>query len=231
MIAELCTEMQVDNLIHVSSINATPDSKSTWTKTKFEGEMAVREAFPWATIVRPSQMFGHEDRLLNWFANAAERLPFVPLMEGGHALTQPVYAVDVADAIQKIVDAPDKFEGRTVDCFGAQDYSYKELASFVYDITGQEPRIMDMPKEVAKTAAKGFNLLGTPMLTPDMVELWSEDFIPSMTQEEYDAQPTKDRIFSFKDLGIEATPIEKIAFSYMHRFRDGGHFSLAKGYH
>jgi NADH dehydrogenase (ubiquinone) 1 alpha subcomplex subunit 9 len=231
MIAELCTEMQVDNLIHVSSINAAPDSNCTWTKTKFEGEMAVREAFPWATVVRPSQMFGHEDRLLNWFANSAERLPLVPLFEGGHALTQPVYAVDVADAIQRIVDAPDKFEGRTVDCFGAQDYSYKELAAFVYDITGQEPRIMDLPKEVAKNVAKGFNLLGTPMLTPDMVEMWSEDFIPSMTQEEYDAQPTKDKIFSFKDLGIEATPIEKIAFSYLHRFREGGHFSLAKGYH
>jgi len=230
-IAELCTEMQVDNLIHVSSINASSDTNSTWTKTKFEGEMAVREAFPWATVVRPSQMFGHEDRLLNWFANSAQRLPVVPMFEGGHALTQPVYAVDVADAIQKIVDAPDKFEGRTVDCFGPQDYSYKELAAFVYDITGQQPNIVDVPKDAAKAVAKGFNLLGSPMLTPDMVDLWTEDFIPSMTQEEYDAQPTKDKIFTFKDLDIEATPIQKIAFNYLHRFREGGHFSLEKGYH
>eukprot|EP01083_Nonionella_stella_P244783 851521_1 len=42
-IAELCTEMQVDNLIHVSSLNASPDSQSEWAKTKFEGEMAVKE--------------------------------------------------------------------------------------------------------------------------------------------------------------------------------------------
>ena len=90
---------------------------------------------------------------------------------------------------------------------------------------------MDAPKDVAKNVAKGFNLLGSPMLTPDMVELWSEDFIPSMTQEEYDAQPTKDKIFTLKDLDIEATPIQKIAFNYLHRFRDGGHFSLEKGYH
>ena len=230
-IAELCTEMQVDNLIHVSSINASPDSNSVWAQTKYEGEMAVREAFPWATIVRPSQLFGVEDRLLSWFATTAARLPAVPLFEGGHALTQPVYAVNVADAIQKIVDAPEKFEGRTVDCFGPQDYSYKELAAFVYDITQQDPRIVDLPRETAKSMARGFNLMGNPILTPDMVELWSEDFIPSKTQEEYDAQPTKTKIFTLKDLGIDAIPMEKIAFNYLHRFREGGHFSLEKGYH
>ena len=53
---------------------------------------------------------------------------------------------------------------------------------------------MYAPKDVANTVAKGCNLLGSPMLTADMVELWSEDFIPSMTQEEYDAQLTKGNV-------------------------------------
>ena len=231
VIAELCTELQVDNLIHVSSLNASPDSKSEWARTKYAGEMAVKEAYPWATIVRPSQLFGNEDRLLNWFATSVNTLPFIPMIEGGDALTQPVYAVNVADTIQKIVDAPEKFEGRTVDCFGNQDYSYRELAQFVYDITGQEPKLVDVPKDATKMVAKGLDLMGKPILTPDMVELWSEDFIPSMTQEEYDAQPIKDKIYTMKDLDVEAAPMEKIAFNYLHRFRVGGHFSLTKGYH
>jgi hypothetical protein len=63
------------------------------------------------------------------------------------------------------------------------------------------------------------------MLTPEVVELWSEDFIPSMTQTH---RPTKDKIFTLKDLDIEATPIQKIAFNYLHRFRrDGGHSFLS----
>lgn len=230
-IAELCTEMQVDNLIHVSSLNASPDSQSEWAKTKFEGEMAVKEAYPWATIVRPAQMFGVEDRLLNWFANAAARLPVVPLFEGGHALTQPVYAVNVADVIQRIVDSPEKFEGRTVDCFGPQDYSYKELSEFVFDITQQQPKVVDVPKDVGGLVGKGMNLLGSPMLTPDQVHLWSEDFIPSMTQAEYDAVPSKEKIYTMKDFGIDAVPIEKIAFNYLYRFREGSHFDESAGYH
>jgi len=231
-IAELCTEMQVDNLIHVSSLNASPDSSSEWARTKYEGENAVKEVYPWATIIRPSQLFGIEDRLLNWFANAASMFPAVPLIDGGDALTQPVYAVNVADVIQKIVDAPEKFEGRTVDVFGPEDFTYKELSEFVYDITTQTPMVMDVPKNVAKMTAGAVQYMGNPMLTPDMVEMWSEDFVPKMTQEEYDAQPKDDeKIFTMKDFGIEATPVEKIAFNYLHRFRAGGHFQLEKGYH
>jgi NADH dehydrogenase (ubiquinone) 1 alpha subcomplex subunit 9 len=230
-IAELCTEMQVDNLIHVSSINASPDSKSEWARAKYKGECAVKEVYPWATIVRPTQMFGPEDQLLNWFANAANRLPAVPLVEGGHALTQPVYAVNVAEAISKILDAPEKFEGRTIDCFGPSDYSYKELAAFVYDITGQTPTVMDVPKDLAALSGMVLQYVGKPLITPDLIQLWSEDFIPPMTEAEYNAQPTKDKILTMKDLGIDPVPIEKIAFNYLHRFRTGGHFTLTSGYH
>jgi len=92
-VAELCKEMQVDNLIHVSSAAAKEDSKSEWARTKWQGEQAVKEVYPWATIIRPTQLFGHEDKLLNWFANAAVRLPFIPLIDGGQALSQPVSTV------------------------------------------------------------------------------------------------------------------------------------------
>ena len=230
-IAELCTEMQVDNLIHVSSAAANPDSSSEWARTKYEGEQEVLKAYPWATIVRPTQMFGHEDMLLNSFANMAERFPVVPLVDGGHALTQPVWVDDVARTINRIIDDPEKFEGRHVDCFGPQDYSYAELAKFVYDITGQEPVLSDIPAEVVKYGAKVLQYEGSPILTPDLVDLMSEDYLPEMTEEGYAAQKKSDKVFTMKDLDVKITPIEKVAFKYLHRFRKGGHFLLDKGYH
>jgi NADH dehydrogenase (ubiquinone) 1 alpha subcomplex subunit 9 len=123
-----------------------PDSSSEWARTKYEGEMAVKEVYPWATIIRPTQLFGAEDRLLNWFANVAGTWPFVPLVDGGHALTQPVWAVDVARTIGRVVNNPKKFEGKSIDCFGPSDYTYAELVHFVFDITGQDPRILNLNK-------------------------------------------------------------------------------------
>mmetsp|Transcript_26349 Transcript_26349/g.39059 ORF Transcript_26349/g.39059 Transcript_26349/m.39059 type:complete len:403 (+) Transcript_26349:124-1332(+) len=231
-VAELCTEMQVDNLIHVSALAANPESKSEWARTKHEGEVAVKEAYPWATIVRPAVMFGHEDKLLNWFANAASRLPFVPLVNGGQALTQPVYVSDVADVISRIIDDPSNFEGRTVEVFGKDDFTYKELSQFVYDITGQSPTVVDLPPELMKPMARILELQGSPMLTRDLVDLWNEDNVQSRSDEEYEAIKGEDAILTLKDFGIDAVRIEKIAFEYLHRFRDGGHFELVDGgYH
>lgn len=230
-IAELCKEMQVDNMIHVSSAAASPDATSEWARTKYQGEMAVKEAYPWATIIRPTQLFGPEDKLLNWFANITKRYGTVPLVDGGHALTQPVYMADVADTIARIVDEPEMFEGKTVDCFGPRDYTYKELAQFVFDITGQKPRILDVPKEALLPIARFLQFERTPLITPDLFELWSEDYMPHMTENEYKAQKGFDKILTMADCGIKATPIEKIAFRYLHRFRTGGHFALTDGYH
>jgi len=91
--------------------------------------------------------------------------------------------------------------------------------------------LADIPAEVAKYSAQVLQYEGSPMLTPDMVDLMTEDYLPEMTSEGYAAQKQQDKVFTMADLGVVATPIEKIAFKYLHRFRKGGHFILAEGYH
>ena len=48
-----------------------------------QGELAVREVFPEATIVRPARLFGNDDRLLTWIACMATRLSRVPVVREG----------------------------------------------------------------------------------------------------------------------------------------------------
>ena len=75
-IAHIAQESGVSKFIHVSHLNASLDSTSEFYRSKAEGEIAVREAFPDATIVRPAAMFGYEDRLLN---NMASTFVYAPL--------------------------------------------------------------------------------------------------------------------------------------------------------
>jgi NADH dehydrogenase (ubiquinone) 1 alpha subcomplex subunit 9 len=231
-LAEICLEMQVDHFVHVSSASASPDARSEWSRTKYAGEQAIKEVYPWATIIRPTQFFGKQDRFLHWFARMAKWYRIVPLVDGGKTLTQPVWAGDVAKTILKVCDNPSIFEGRQIDCFGPAEFSYSELADFVNDITERNRPVFNLPYDYYAAIAKVLQYQRDPLITPDLVEIWSEDFLPSMPPEEYKLQKYEQtKILTMQDLGIEPTPIEKIAFEFMQIYRAGGHFARVQGYH
>ena len=61
--------------------------------TQAAGEGVVSEAYPGATIVRPADTFGHEDRLLHYYASLRV-FPFglIPVMRGAESTVKmPVY--------------------------------------------------------------------------------------------------------------------------------------------
>lgn len=104
-LAKLAKKAGVETFIHVSALSADINSSSKWSQTKALGEIAVREEFPEAIIVRPATIFGHEDRFLNRIAETIHALPrnIFPLINNGNTLVQPVFAGDVAKAIVQII--------------------------------------------------------------------------------------------------------------------------------
>ena len=68
-LARLSTEAGVDNLLQVSAIGANKSALSEYLRTKGEGEKVIREHFPKAIIIRPSVIFGPEDKFFNLFGS------------------------------------------------------------------------------------------------------------------------------------------------------------------
>ena len=91
----------VSRLVHISGIGADPGSESPYVRARAVGERLVREAFPGATILRPSVMFGPEDEFFNQLAALARVMPVLPLFGSGAVKLQPVYVGDVAEAVAK----------------------------------------------------------------------------------------------------------------------------------
>ncbi len=92
--------------VHISAIGTDADGKSDYSRTKALGEQAVRAAFPKATIIRPSVVFGPEDNFTNRFASLA-RFPFLPVI-APRTRFQPVYVRDLGRAIAAAaLDPPD----------------------------------------------------------------------------------------------------------------------------
>src|SRR5437016_4196715 len=117
-VADAAREAGTQALVHISAIGADPESPSNYGRTKGEGEIAVRKAFPKATIVRPSLVFGPEDNFTNRFASMA-RLPVLPVIAAKRNF-QPVYVRDIGQAIAKAALDPERYGGQAYEIGGPQ---------------------------------------------------------------------------------------------------------------
>ncbi len=210
-IAEAAREAGVGALVHVSALGANAESESAYFRSKAEGEARIREAFPAATIFRPSIVFGPEDGFFNKFAELARLSPVLPLIGGGHTKFQPVFVGDVARAALKCIG--DEFaRGKIFELGGPGVYSFKGLMEFLLRTIDRKRFLLPVPYAVASLDAFVLQFLPTPLLTPDQVRMLKTDTVVSP-----DA-------LKLSDLGIAPDSIEAVVPSYLWRFRPRGQY-------
>ncbi|WP_370073177.1 NAD(P)H-binding protein [Novosphingobium sp. THN1] len=78
-VAEAAGTAGAKAFVHVSALGADAGSDVPYARTKAEGEQAALAAFPTATIVRPSILFGEDDNFLNMFGGLMAKLPVLPV--------------------------------------------------------------------------------------------------------------------------------------------------------
>ncbi|MBI1182302.1 MAG: NAD(P)H-binding protein [Alphaproteobacteria bacterium] len=208
-VARAAASAGVKRLVHVSAIGADPRSESAYARTKGEGEAAVREAFPSATILRPSIVFGPEDDFFNRFAAMARFSPALPLIGGGRTRFQPVYACDVADAIVAAATT-DRAAGQTFELGGPRIYTFREVLELVLAETRRKRMLVPLPFGLAQIIGFFAGILPNAPITADQVELLKHDNVVA------------EGALNLKDLGIESTPAESVVGSYLRRFRKSG---------
>src|SRR5918992_94125 len=194
----------VARLVLVSGIGADPQSRSPYIRARGRGELVVRQAFPGATIVRPSAMFGPGDALFGTLAEIARLLPVVPLIGGGRTRLQPVYVEDVAEAIVRLL-AERASAGQTYELAGPGVYTLRELVSFALRLIEKRRVLVPVPFAVAEMQARFFELLPRPPLTKSQVDLLRVDNLASGT------------LPGFGELDIRPKAVEEIVPAYIGR--------------
>jgi len=164
----------VKRLVHVSGIGADPRSQSVYIRMRGEGELAVREAFADAVLIRPAVMFGPDDAFLTTILKLLERLPIYPMFGNGQMRLQPVHVEDVGQAIAKILQreqtGPIMFE-----CGGPRVYSYEEFLRTVASAAGIKPLLIPVPFAGWDALAWIAEMLPSPPITRNQVELMQID--------------------------------------------------------
>ncbi|MGH7095011.1 MAG: complex I NDUFA9 subunit family protein, partial [Stellaceae bacterium] len=214
-LARLAREAGIERFIHISALGADPRSTSSYARSKAAGEQGVLDAFPTATILRPSIVFGPEDQFFNKFAGLALLLPALPLIGGGETRFQPVYVGDVADAVLRCLDDP-ATAARTYELGGPRVYTFRVLMELLLAEIRRKRLLIDVPFGLAALKARFLALLPNPPLTPDQVEMLKSDNIVA------------GGALGLQALGIAPEAVEAILPTYLDRFRRGGWYERQK---
>ncbi|MBV2144169.1 complex I NDUFA9 subunit family protein [Falsochrobactrum sp. TDYN1] len=203
-------------MTHLSSLAADVNSPSIYARTKAEGEKAVLSVLPDTVILRPSIIFGYEDRFFNRFANMARFSPFLPVIGGGKTKLQPVYVGDVAEAVACAVDG--KLKTGTIYELGGPDVEeFSQLMRDMLRVIGRKRMLVSMPWWAARMQASVLGLLPNPPLTNDQVTLLKFDNVVSQ-------EAVKDGR-TLQGIGITPETTDAILPAYLWRYRVAGQYT------
>ena len=209
-IAALAKAAGVEAFVQVSALGSDARSPVDYNRTKAEGEAAVRAAFPGATIVRPSVLFGEDDAFLNLFGGLIARLPVLPVF-GPQAKLQPLNVDDAAEAIANALGDPARHGGKAYDIAGPEAISMLDLNRRIAAAQNRERSFLALPDVVSGgfAAATGW-LPGAPLSSDQWALLKDGNVLHGEN--------------GMEALGVTPRPLGLFLDRWMVRYRKHGRF-------
>lgn len=160
----------VQRLVYLSGVGADPSSDRTWYRAKALAEESVRDSGLAYTIVRPSWVYGPEDRSLNLFIRALRLNPlFFPQIGSGEQRLNPLFVGDLAAVVADVVETGSA-DGQTFELGGPVTYTLDEILQITMDVCSLPRPIVHFPVPLVKTAAAIAELLPGQLLSRNAVD-------------------------------------------------------------
>ena len=205
-IARAMRQAGVARLVHVSALGADPQGPSMYQRSKAHGEAVLQAAGLELTILRPSVIFGAEDKFLNLFADLQQILPFMPLA-GSSTKFQPVWVNDVAAAIVRSLQGRSAI-GQTLEATGSETFTLGELVhrsgQWAGVNNGKGRPVIPLPRWVGWLQALGMEMLpGEPLMSRDNLASMKVDNVASS------------QLPGLQALGITPAAVSAVAPTYL----------------
>lgn len=181
-LARACSAVGVSRLVHISALGADANGPSLYQRSKAAGEQTLLSAGLQLSVLRPSVIFGAEDKFLNLFARLQQVFPVMPLA-GSATRFQPVWVEDVASAVLRCLQN-DTTIGQTYEVCGPDVFSLKELVQLAGRLGGanggQGRRVLPLPLWAGRLQALLMELApGEPLMSRDNLASLQVDNIAS----------------------------------------------------
>lgn len=136
----------VRRIVHISIVNADPESPYPYFRAKGQAEKLVRDSGLSYAILRPTVLFGMESILFNNIAWMLHKFPVFAIPGNGDYNLQPVYVDDLAELA---VNAAYKDAPLVLDAAGPETFSFEGLINQTAKQVGSHARLLHLRPERA----------------------------------------------------------------------------------
>ncbi|MXP26562.1 NAD(P)H-binding protein [Altererythrobacter indicus] len=207
--AQIAKQAGASSFVYVSAIGADANSSSDYARTKALGEQAVLGAFPQATVMRPSVLFGEDDNFLNMFGSVISSFPVVPVF-GSDSQLQPLWVDDAAEAIGNALADPATHGGKTYELAGPDVMTMGAINEKIAAAQERKRHFIAVPDSLTGLFAA---LPGTPMNKDQWTML-------------KDGSTASGTLPGIKELGVTPKPMSLFLNRWMTRYRRNGRFAM-----
>jgi NADH dehydrogenase len=157
----------VARLIHVSALKCDTPGKSKYLFSKFRGEKAVTTIFrnkAW-TILRPSIIYGSNDKFLNLFIKLIKFLPVI-LLISPKAKFQPIDVDDFVDILIKVIDSKKSYQ-KALNIAGPKIFTFLEIIKEIKNSLNKKNIIIPLNKKLTLFFVRILELSPVKLVTRD----------------------------------------------------------------
>jgi uncharacterized protein YbjT (DUF2867 family) len=211
LLAQAMAKQGVKRLVHVSALGASADAASHYQRSKAQGEAVLQAAGLDLTLLRPSVIFGAEDRFLNLFAKMQAVMPVVPLAGAGTRF-QPIWVGNVAEAVVNSLQQAQTV-GQTYECVGPDVFTLADLVRLSGTLSGNPRPVFGLPRAIAYFQALFLQSLpGEPLMSTDNLRSMEVDNVatgtlPTQAELGIVAQALPAEAARYLDLSGQADPL------------------------
>ncbi len=184
----------VEQFVYVSGAAADENATHPGFRAKGQAERAIRDSSLAYTILRPSLVYGPEDKVMNGFAKLLKFSPVFGVPGTGLQKIQPVLVDDLAECVASAISG--KGCNGTFEVGGPDLMTFDEMIRILMEVTGRRRPIIHIPEGAMRAGASLLEMLPTPLLSRDAVTFVTAD----------NATDIKPLVAEF---GIQLTPLRQ----------------------
>lgn len=185
----------VKRFVYLSGAGTRPGRPEPWFKAKERAENAIISSGMEYVILRPSWIYGPDDRSMNKFVTFIKVLPVVPVIGTGQEQVQPAYIMDVAKVAAAAVDLPTA-TNRVFELGSQTPIAMDDINRLIMRLLGKNKPLFHQPAWLVKIPATFLQYLPNAPLSPGAVDFITMD-------ERVDASEAE-AVFGIKFRSLEA---------------------------